>query len=72
MHTVLLHTVVRALRIGLLIVLVIRPLSVFVMFGRNKLFRHVENRLSVPVPERGAAKSRCTVSSSRYMRSTLG
>lgn len=39
--------------IVLLIVLVIRPLSVFVMFGRNKLFRHVENRLSVPVPERG-------------------
>ncbi|ORA39821.1 cation:proton antiporter [Mycobacterium aquaticum] len=39
--------------IVLLIVLVIRPLSVFVMFGRNKLFRHVENRLSVPVPDRG-------------------
>jgi CPA1 family monovalent cation:H+ antiporter len=39
--------------IVLLIVLVIRPLSVFVMFGRNKLFRHVESRLSVPVPERG-------------------
>jgi NhaP-type Na+/H+ or K+/H+ antiporter len=39
--------------IVLLIVLVIRPLSVFAMFGRNKLFRHVETRLSVPVPERG-------------------
>ena len=32
----------------LLIVLVIRPLSVFVMFGRNKLFRHVESKLNVP------------------------
>ncbi|MHA3020525.1 cation:proton antiporter [Mycobacterium sp. BMJ-28] len=39
--------------IVLVIVLAIRPLSVFVMFGRNKLFRHVETRLSVPVPEGG-------------------
>jgi monovalent cation/hydrogen antiporter len=37
----------------LLIVLVIRPLSVFLMFGRNKLFRHVESRWSVPAPEQG-------------------
>ena len=35
----------------LLIVLVIRPLSVFLMFGRGKLFRHVEARWSVPVPD---------------------
>ncbi|WP_396937002.1 cation:proton antiporter, partial [Mycolicibacterium sp.] len=39
--------------IVLLIVLAIRPLSVFLMFGRNKLFQHVEARLSVPAPERG-------------------
>ena len=39
--------------IVLLIVLVIRPLSVFAIFGRNKLSRHVENRLSVPVPAVG-------------------
>jgi CPA1 family monovalent cation:H+ antiporter len=38
----------------LLIVLVIRPLSVFAIFGRNKLSSHVENRLSVPVPVSGA------------------
>jgi CPA1 family monovalent cation:H+ antiporter len=39
--------------IALLIVLVIRPLSVIAMFGRNKLSSHVESRLSVPVPSRG-------------------
>jgi CPA1 family monovalent cation:H+ antiporter len=39
--------------IVLVIVLAIRPLSVFAMFGRNKLFRHVETRLSVPAPEHG-------------------
>lgn len=39
--------------IVLLIVLVIRPLSVFAIFGRNKLFKHVESRFSVPVPEEG-------------------
>jgi CPA1 family monovalent cation:H+ antiporter len=39
--------------IVLAIVLVIRPLSVFAMFGRNQLSRHVEARFSVPVPERG-------------------
>lgn len=39
--------------IVLLIVLVIRPLSVFAIFGRNKLSSHVGNRLSVPVPAGG-------------------
>ena len=39
--------------IVLLIVLVIRPLSVFAMFGRSKLSSHVESRLSVPVPAAG-------------------
>lgn len=44
----------------LLIVLLIRPLSVFAMFGRNKLSQHVEQKLSVPVPEgaRGALGTR--------------
>jgi CPA1 family monovalent cation:H+ antiporter len=37
----------------LAIVLAIRPLSVFVMFGRGALFRHVDRTLSVPIPERG-------------------
>ncbi|OBA88924.1 sodium:proton exchanger [Mycobacteriaceae bacterium 1482268.1] len=37
----------------LVIVLVIRPLSVFVMFGRSKLSSQVERRLSVPVPATG-------------------
>ncbi|MCT7660490.1 cation:proton antiporter [Mycobacterium deserti] len=39
--------------IVLLIVLVIRPLSVFAIFGRNKLSRHVETKFSVPVPTAG-------------------
>ncbi|WP_199255508.1 cation:proton antiporter [Mycolicibacterium mengxianglii] len=39
--------------IVLLVVLVIRPLSVFAMFSRGVLSRQVEKRLSVPVPERG-------------------
>ncbi|MBI3217649.1 MAG: sodium:proton antiporter [Mycobacterium sp.] len=39
--------------IVLLIVLVIRPLSVFAMFGRSVLSRHVESRLSVPIPDGG-------------------
>ncbi len=39
--------------IVLLIVLVIRPLSVFLMFGRGVLSRQVERRLSVPIPEGG-------------------
>ncbi|WP_445166078.1 cation:proton antiporter [Mycolicibacterium sp. Dal123E01] len=37
----------------LVIVLVIRPLSVFVMFGRGVLFRHVDRKLSVPIPDSG-------------------
>lgn len=37
----------------LLIVLVIRPLSVFAMFGRGVLSRQVEKRLSVPIPDSG-------------------
>ncbi|MEV3906088.1 cation:proton antiporter [Mycobacterium sp. NPDC050551] len=39
--------------IVLLIVLVIRPVSVFAIFGRNKLSSHVGNRLSVPAPVGG-------------------
>ncbi|MBB3603095.1 CPA1 family monovalent cation:H+ antiporter [Mycolicibacterium sp. BK556] len=42
-----------AAAVVLAIVLVIRPLSVFVMFGRGVLFRHVDRRLSVPIPESG-------------------
>ncbi len=44
----------------LMIVLVVRPLSVFAIFGRNKLSRHVESRFSVPVPvrSRGALGTR--------------
>ena len=37
----------------LVIVLIIRPASVFLMFGRGVLSRKVENKLSVPVPARG-------------------
>ncbi|HPX38227.1 MAG TPA: sodium:proton antiporter [Mycobacterium sp.] len=42
--------------IVLAVVLVIRPVCVFVMFGRRVLSRHVERTLSVPVPHgaRGA------------------
>ena len=39
--------------IVLAIVMLIRPLSVLVMFGRSKLSSHVESRLSVPVPATG-------------------
>jgi monovalent cation/hydrogen antiporter len=39
--------------IVLLIVLVIRPLSVFAMFGRSKISEHVDSRLSVPIPALG-------------------
>jgi NhaP-type Na+/H+ or K+/H+ antiporter len=39
--------------IVLLVVLVIRPVSVFLMFGRGVLSRHVETKLSVPVPDHG-------------------
>ena len=38
----------------LLVVLLIRPACVFLMFGRGLLSRHVESRLSVPVPVVGA------------------
>ncbi|MCV7175311.1 cation:proton antiporter [Mycolicibacterium sphagni] len=37
----------------LVIVLAIRPLAIFVMFGRGVLFRHVDRTLSVPKPESG-------------------
>lgn len=43
--------------IVLLIVLVIRPLSVFAIFGRNKLSSHVERRLSVPAPDGGGRRA---------------
>lgn len=39
--------------IVLVIVMLIRPLSVLVMFGRSKLSSHVESKLSVPVPASG-------------------
>lgn len=52
-HESVLEVVVAA-AIVLLIVLVIRPASVFLMFGRNKLARHVEARWSVPVPDTDA------------------
>ncbi len=42
-----------AAAVVLAIVLVIRPLSVFVMFGRGVLSRHVDRKLSVPIPEGG-------------------
>jgi monovalent cation/hydrogen antiporter len=38
----------------LAVVLLIRPACVFLMFGRGLLSRHVETRLSVPVPVVGA------------------
>jgi CPA1 family monovalent cation:H+ antiporter len=44
--------------IVLLIVLVIRPLSVLLMFGRGKLAQHVEARWSVPVPDGDARGGR--------------
>lgn len=37
----------------LLVVLLIRPVCVFVMFGRGVLSRKVESKFSVPVPEAG-------------------
>jgi CPA1 family monovalent cation:H+ antiporter len=39
--------------IVLAIVMLIRPVSVLVMFGRNELSRHVETKLSVPAPVGG-------------------
>jgi Na+/H+ antiporter len=53
----------------LLVVLVIRPACVFLMFGRGLLSRHVENRLSVPVPAiggRGALGTRKRKRSARW------
>lgn len=46
--------------IVLAVVLLIRPVCVFVMFGRGVLSRHVERTLSVPVPDgaRGALGAR--------------
>jgi CPA1 family monovalent cation:H+ antiporter len=38
----------------LVVVLLIRPACVFLVFGRGLLSRHVERRLSVPVPVEGA------------------
>ena len=58
----------------LLIVLVIRPLSVFAMFGRDKLSRHVESRYSVPVPAaggRGALGTRRRASAPGRWRSRI-
>lgn len=58
-HESLLAVAVASL-IVLAAVLVIRPLCVFVMFGRTVLSRHVERTLSVPVPDgaRGALGAR--------------
>ncbi|MCV7431473.1 cation:proton antiporter [Mycolicibacterium bacteremicum] len=53
-----LRQVAIASAIVLLIVLVIRPLSVFLMFGRSKLARHVEAKWSVPAPENGRGAAR--------------
>jgi monovalent cation/hydrogen antiporter len=54
----------------LIVVLVIRPAWVFLMFGRGLLSRHIETRLSVPVPvgSRGALGTR---KSNGGKRSTL-
>ncbi len=51
-HESLLEVAV-ASAVVLAIVLAIRPLSVFAMFGRGVLSRQVEKRLSVPIPESG-------------------
>ncbi|EID10370.1 cation:proton antiporter [Mycolicibacterium phlei] len=55
-----LREVIVASLVVLLVVLLIRPLSVFLIFGRNKLSEHVERRLSVRPPEgaRGALGAR--------------
>ncbi|RAV08775.1 sodium:proton antiporter [Mycolicibacterium sp. GF69] len=55
----------------LLIVLVIRPLSVFAIFGRNKLSQHVETRLSAPVPTPGARRTRRRDGPARRWRSRI-
>ena len=56
--------------IVLVIVLFIRPLSVFLMFGRNKLSRHVESKFSVQVPDgaRGALGRRNRKPKARWRR----
>jgi monovalent cation/hydrogen antiporter len=51
-HESLAEVLVAAL-IVLAIVMVIRPLSVLAMFGRSVLSRHVEYKLSVPIPASG-------------------
>lgn len=53
-----LRQVAIASAIVLLMVLVIRPVSVFLMFGRSKLARHVEAKWSVPAPENGRGAGR--------------
>ncbi|WP_304118728.1 sodium:proton antiporter, partial [Mycolicibacterium bacteremicum] len=53
-----LRQVAIASAIVLLMVLVIRPLSVFLMFGRSKLARHVEAKWSVPAPDNGRGAGR--------------
>ncbi|MDO3398859.1 cation:proton antiporter [Mycolicibacterium neoaurum] len=44
--------------IVLVLVLVVRPVSVFLMFGRSKLARHVEAKWSVPAPDTGRGATR--------------
>ncbi|MEH3129581.1 MAG: cation:proton antiporter [Mycolicibacterium neoaurum] len=44
--------------IVLVLVLVVRPVSVFLMFGRSKLARHVEAKWSVPAPDTGRGPTR--------------
>ncbi|WP_231750864.1 sodium:proton antiporter, partial [Mycobacterium sp. NAZ190054] len=56
----------------LLIVLVIRPLSVFAMFGRGVLARQVERRLSVPIPDGGRGALGTTTTGTAASLLTLG
>lgn len=60
--------VITASAVVLLIVLVIRPLSVFAIFGRNKLSRHVEKKFSVPAPEGGRSSLGAAVRRKREKR----
>jgi len=55
----------------LAVVLLIRPACVFLMFGRGLLSRHVETRLSVPVPVVGARGALGTRKQNRGKWSTL-
>lgn len=59
--------------IVLAVVVVIRPVCVFAMFGRGVLSRHVERTLSVPVPEgaRGALGTRRRRPAALLRRPTL-